>query len=600
VLVAALAVACGPSRGLRLERTTTASDRRAPTDALVEIDPKTGSVVHVVRIVDPGPVVVSRSSVWVASAPTRTVSRIDAHSGRLLTTTRLAAPPVALAPGPAGSVWVLTSGTASSVIQLDAETGQVTKRFALARCCPNPGAIASLPSGDVLVAGLGGVMRIDPTNGSKTIVAPHLRAVAIAAGSGNQAFVRRLDGGMSRLPAAFPPGIQLRFFGVGFVYGHGTLWLVDFFEGFVLPVPASVLETGAFETPPPTAVRVGRAPAEIAYGEGSVWVANRGDGTISQINPVRPRVTRTIHVGYRPAGLAAGAGAVWVTTRRISAMAGATGLLAFDDRGQIFTVWPDGTHRRQLTHARWPQQDSSPEWSPDGRRIVFIRGRHSDSGFTPLALSVMNADGTDQREIPHTSHPDGGAPAWSPDGTTIAFSSGNPASRFIYTIAPDGTNRTRIAHQPPNGRDPVWSPDGTQIAFDTNAHTFSGYIGSIYTIRLDGTHLRQITDTPSQYPAWSPEGRVIAFTRYMPDGASLGTFLAPAVGPPSGARLLSRANMHSDPWRLAVASWSPDGTAIVLSGQPGTSPPAVHIANADGSGLTYVTRGKDATWRPVP
>jgi WD40 repeat protein len=593
VLVTALAVACGPSRGLRLERTTTASDRRAPTNALVEIDPKTGSVVQVVRIVDPGPVVVSRSSVWVASAPTRTVSRIDAHSGRVLPKTRLDALPVALAPGPAGSVWVLTSGTTSSLIQLDAQTGSVTKRFVLARCCPNPTAIASLPSGDVLVAGLGGVMRIDPTNGSKRIVAPHLRAVGIAAGSGNQAFVSRLDGGISRVPAAFGPGAQIGFFGVGFVYGHGTLWLVGP-DDSVAPVPRSLFETGLVETPP-TVVRVGRAPAEIAYGEGSVWVANR-DGTISQINPVRPRVTRTIHVGYRPAGLAAGAGAVWVTTRRISAMAGATGLLAFDDRGQICTVRPDGTHRRQLTHARWPQQDSSPAWSPDGRRIVFIRGRHSDSGFIPLALSVMNADGTHQREIPHTSDPGGGAPAWSPDGTTIAFSSGTPPSMHIYTIAPDGTNRTRIAHQPPNGRDPVWSPDGTQIAFDT----FDSYIGSIYTIRLNGGFTRRITTTPSQYPAWSPDGRLIAFTRYMPYGESLGTFIAPTYGPPSNGRLLSRTNTHSDPWRLAIASWSPDGKAIVLSGQPDTSPPAVHIANTDGSGLTYVTRGSDATWRPVP
>ena len=95
LLVTSLAVACGPSRGLRLERTPAASDRRAPPDALVEIDPKTGTVVRVVRLLDPGPVAVSGSSVWVASPPTRTVSRIDAHSAHILATTRLAATPVA-------------------------------------------------------------------------------------------------------------------------------------------------------------------------------------------------------------------------------------------------------------------------------------------------------------------------------------------------------------------------------------------------------------------------------------------------------------------------------------------------------------------------
>ncbi|MDP9255776.1 MAG: hypothetical protein M3Q31_04385 [Actinomycetota bacterium] len=345
-------------------------------------------------------------------------------------------------------------------------------------------------------------------------------------------------------------------------------------------------------------VAVGRGPADIASGEGSVWVANRRDGTISKIDPARDRVTMTIHLGYRPAGLAVGAGAVWATTRRVSATAGATGLLAFDYRGQIFTSWPDGTHRSQLTHARWPLQDISPAWSPDGRRIIFIHGRHgAQSGFKPLGLSVMNADGSQQRRIPHTSDA-GGAPAWSPDGTRIAFSR-HPDPGYIYTIAPDGTHHTRIAHQPPNSWDPAWSRDGIQIAFDTNAHTLNGYIVNIYTIRLDGTHLRRITNIPSQYPAWSPDGRWIVFTRYTPDGIFLGEFIAPASGGP-GVRLLPPTNTYHDTSGRSVASWSPDGTAIAVSGQADASPPAIYIANADGSGLSYVTRGNNATWRPVP
>ena len=275
--------------------------------------------------------------------------------------------------------------------------------------------------------------------------------------------------------------------------------------------------------------------------------------------------------------------------------AGATGLLAFDYRGQIFTSWPDGTHRRQLTHARSPLQEISPVWSPDGRRIVFVHGRHHPDSS---ALFVMNADGTKQRQIPHTRDPEGGAPAWSPDGTRIAVSSG-PDPGYIYTIRPDGTHRTRIAHQPPSSWDPAWSPDGKQIAFDTNAHTANGYIVNIYSIRLDGTHLRRLTNIPSQYPAWSPDGRRIVFTRYTPDGTFLGEFIAPASGG-RGVRLLPPTNTYHDTPGRSVASWSPDGSAIAVSGQYDASPPAIYIANADGTGLHYVTRGNDATWRPVP
>ena len=357
-------------------------------------------------------------------------------------------------------------------------------------------------------------------------------------------------------------------------------------------------------------IAVGRNPTGIAYGEGSVWVANRGGGTISQIDATSQHVIRTIHLGYRPAGITVGAGAVWATARRVSATAAATGLLAFDDNGQIYTSRPDGSQRRQLTHTRKPIQNIEPAWSPDGRRIAFLRvrrGKQNSSVFAlpelmPVSLYVMNADGTRQRRIPQTNDPEGGAPAWSPDGSRIAFSAGNPGR--IYTIEPDGTHRTRIAAVPAKSYDVAWSPDGSQIGFDSNAHMLNGQIFNIYTVQSDGTHLRRITNIPSQYVEWSPDGRRIVFNRYTVNGRLLkflGEYMAPASGGP-GVRLLPATNKYpgSENPGPAVVSWSPDGTAIVVSGLPDATPPAIYIANIDGSGLTYVSRGNDATWRPTP
>ena len=57
---------------------------------------------------------------------------------------------------------------------------------------------------------------------------------------------------------------------------------------------------------------IGNGPAGIAAGEGSVWVTNRFDGTISRIDPNRDEVVKTIPVGLDPRGIAVGFGSVWV------------------------------------------------------------------------------------------------------------------------------------------------------------------------------------------------------------------------------------------------------------------------------------------------
>jgi class 3 adenylate cyclase/streptogramin lyase len=59
-------------------------------------------------------------------------------------------------------------------------------------------------------------------------------------------------------------------------------------------------------------VRVGSSPGDIAFGEGALWVANLGSGTISEIDPESRELRDTFNAGEQPRGIAAGAGAVWV------------------------------------------------------------------------------------------------------------------------------------------------------------------------------------------------------------------------------------------------------------------------------------------------
>jgi YVTN family beta-propeller protein len=57
---------------------------------------------------------------------------------------------------------------------------------------------------------------------------------------------------------------------------------------------------------------VGNQPSAIAFGEGGVWIANRGDDTISQVDPATHTVIDTIDVGKAPTGIAIGGGSIWV------------------------------------------------------------------------------------------------------------------------------------------------------------------------------------------------------------------------------------------------------------------------------------------------
>ena len=63
-------------------------------------------------------------------------------------------------------------------------------------------------------------------------------------------------------------------------------------------------------------IKVGHRPRGVAVGEGSVWVANAGDATVTRIDPTGRIAGKPIKVGQDPIGIAVGAGAVWTANFR--------------------------------------------------------------------------------------------------------------------------------------------------------------------------------------------------------------------------------------------------------------------------------------------
>lgn len=182
---------------------------------------------------------------------------------------------------------------------------------------------------------------------------------------------------------------------------------------------------------------------------------------------------------------------------------------------QIYVMNVEGSGLTDLSRAP-TANDDHPVWSPDGRRIAFVRYLSDASGRLDdrSGIYVMNADGSGQMQIGKRGD---GTPAWSPDGRRIALA----RAGGIFVMNADGTGATRLTDSPAGDLQPAWSPDGRRIAFTRRGGgpgpLFSGaFVGDIYIMNADGSAQTSITRTGGRGsnldPAWSPDGRMILFT----------------------------------------------------------------------------------------
>jgi TolB protein len=149
-------------------------------------------------------------------------------------------------------------------------------------------------------------------------------------------------------------------------------------------------------------------------------------------------------------------------------------------------------------------QNFLPTYSPDGTKIAFMSDRDGNS-----EIYVMNADGSNVRRITNNQAGDV-TPTWSPSGTEIAFTSDRSGTPQIYIVSADGGTPRRITNESYADR-PTWSPAPyNEIAFA--ARTSSGFDIKIFDIRSQQTKQLTFGEGTNESPAFSPNGRHIAFT----------------------------------------------------------------------------------------
>ena len=234
-----------------------------------------------------------------------------------------------------------------------------------------------------------------------------------------------------------------------------------------------------------------------------------------------------------------------------------------EPNGDIYSVEPDGTALRRLTHTG--HDDFSPAPSPDGGRVAysqqetasFCKGCAHELWVTPGAQLTKHADTEDA--------PFDDDPSFSPDGTQIAFDRSGPSvPPTLFTVPAAGGTATSLGVAP--AYHPAWGPRG--IAFVEGYHPAT--IGLVDPVTRAMTTLATVPKLDVQALAWSG-GRL--------------AYLSPGRITVVGGRTIRL------PQQLVTGlAWSPDGSRFAYVAPDANGWGEVWTIGADGTGARQVTR----------
>lgn len=283
-----------------------------------------------------------------------------------------------------------------------------------------------------------------------------------------------------------------------------------------------------------------------------------------------------------------------------AAFPGQNGRISFSSEGDLWSVNPDGSNLVRLTRTPLPDDEAQSAFSPGGTRIAY---RRRPAAGVPFQVFVMNADGTDPRQVTTDASVNATQPGWSPDGTQLVYRRSTPgqnASGDVWAIGVDGTGARALVTTPVGDeRYPVLSPDGTRLAFTSSREggQFDIFVGG-----AEGSGQTRLTTDPGydSAPSWSPDATRLAFERgaRLDDEPTKDVWVMDADGTDQAVLAATPGVVDEGP------AFSPDGTQIAFTtGRDGNG--EIYRMAADGSSPTPVlvraaTKEESPDWQSLP
>jgi Tol biopolymer transport system component len=279
---------------------------------------------------------------------------------------------------------------------------------------------------------------------------------------------------------------------------------------------------------------------------------------------------------------------------------------------EIYQMDGNGNNIKMITDTIGIKQYAS--FSPNGKKIVF---EYSAEDVPNTGIYIMDADGKNTIRLsvvdPPGLNPSGTLPgqfkdnrdtqpSWSPDGKWIVFVSYRDGNAEIYKMTPDGKNQTRLTQNPAQDQDPSWSPDSKHIIFSSIVGSNEDPYAQLYVMDTDGSNQIRLTDTAdgsNNYPAWSADGKKIAFSSSRTGYSNIYVMNADGT---------NQVNLINSPEEDFMPAWSPDGKYIAFGSTRDSTGGVQNINNeiyrmqADGSNQVRLTNnpGMDGfpCWKP--
>jgi TolB protein len=249
-----------------------------------------------------------------------------------------------------------------------------------------------------------------------------------------------------------------------------------------------------------------------------------------------------------------------------------------------FIYPPFRPHYSRDKHFRLIRTGIFPSFAPSGDKFI---SNDQTAGILHNSILLINADGSAQKILFGDAEKNILAPVWSSSGNKIAFGFGQffqmtngAAIADIALVNSDGTNLKILTKSDGNNGFPSWSPDGKQIVYRAANKNLKG----LFILDSETGATKILTkDSRDNFPAWSPDGSRIAFTSLRDNDYNIFSIA------PDGTDLQRLTNA---PGNDAHCAWSPDGKGIAFAGARGgfKDESVLHPLNPQPYGEIYVMR----------